>query len=69
MYFTGEELNGQDGIYSRLSADEQKLVTVSLTPFGETAEDLRGSLASAFEDKSAPENARVGAFDITLEAV
>ncbi len=69
MYFTGEELNAQDGIYGRLSEDEQKLVTVTLAPIGEIDEPLRVKLTAAFEEKSAAESSRAGAFDITLEAV
>ncbi len=71
LYFSDEtEMNAKDGIYSRLSEEERKQVTVAFVSVLEAKPPLQGELMERFQEKeSFPKDIRVGEFSLVMRAV
>ncbi|MBT5704956.1 MAG: hypothetical protein HOI66_01465 [Verrucomicrobia bacterium] len=69
MYFESEAMNAKDGLYNKLNAAEQKLVTVAFPPSSESDDRTKAALALAVDEKSIAAESKVGHFDITIKAV
>ena len=69
LYFDGEKLNAQDGIYNKLSADEQKLVTITFTKIDKDDKNAQALLKKAFGDDAWQNGMKEGSFDLVLQPV
>ncbi len=70
LYFADEaKLNAKDGLYKRLSKDEQQLVTVARGPIEKASPAVQGTLKKVFKEDSWPEAITVCRFDVVMGAV
>ena len=69
LYFAGEKLNAKDPLYNKLSAEDQKLVTVVFQPVAQADQQLQSKLKEAFSESEWPKGITVGQFDLVMKPV
>ena len=69
LYFAGEKLNAKDGLYKKLSTDDQKLVTVDFQPIALTDKSVQSKLKDTFSESEWPEGITVGQLDLVMKPV
>ncbi|MFT4638833.1 MAG: protocatechuate 3,4-dioxygenase beta subunit [Verrucomicrobiales bacterium] len=69
LYFAGEKFNDQDGLYNKLSAEDQKLVTVDFQSIEKADKTLQKKLKKDFGEGKWPKGISVGQLDLVMKPV